>query len=230
MDLVTDFKKYYTDGAKKIIEYLKTVYVNVGDENNAFYLEIDKYYRALFIWKKALFQYSGNSEREKLLDNILHNYCSMVHNVAIGDVKVLYFLYRNIIESFIRYITNNLRTRDLDGLFSNVNRNYVDNEEILKYVQTYVSQLKQIYDESCLYIHADTTKIERDVCTLLDVEKRKNVEKINILKNQFIMINIAMLCLLKVRNTTIFYNMKENAQGYLDYVIPLKERIKESNL
>ncbi len=36
-----------------------------------------------------------------------------------------------------------------------------------------------------------------------------------------------MICVLKIKYSAIFENMKENAKGYLDYVTPFDERIKE---
>ena len=231
MDLVTDYKKYYTNGADRILEHLRTIYKkDMGEKHRDFYLQIDKYYRALLIWEKAFSIHSHNIERDKLLDNILRDYCSMIHNIVFGDVKVLYFLLRNIIESFVRYISNNLLTIDLESLFSNVAKNCVESAECQNYVRTYMAQLKQVYDKSCLYIHADTTRVKEDVYTLLEIYGDQNTEELEAIKKEFVMINVAMLCLLKVKNVAVFRNMKENAQGYLDFVIPLEKRVQEQKI
>lgn len=230
MDLVTDYKKIYVESTEKILEYLRTVYKDPHEERRDFYLEIDKYYRALLIWKDAFSAKSHNIERDKLLDNILHDYCSMVHNIVVADIKVLYFLLRNIIESFVRYISNDLTTRDLEAAFSSVTANCSGDIKLQKFVRVYMSQLKQVYDEACLYIHTDTTKIDKDVYTLLSFNSELDISRLGVIKKDFVMINIAMLSILKVRNVVVMQNMRENAQGYLNFVIPLEERVREQNI
>ena len=42
--------------------------------------------------------------------------------------------------------------------------------------------------------------------------------------------NVAMLCIIKKENCETYDKMKENAQGYLNYIIPLEERIREKKL
>lgn len=226
MDLVTDYKKICSESTEKLIKYLERIYINTdAKENREFFSQIDKYYRALAIWKEALTNKSTNTERDKLLDNVLLDYCSMIHNVVIGDIKVLHFLMRNCIESFVRYITNCLRTKELEKLFSDASQKYSGNIQNL--MRTYMSQLKQVYKESCLYVHADTSKIEKNICTLLMLENSVNGSQKDKIKADFTRINVAMICVLKIKYFTIFENMKENAKGYLDYVTPFDERIKE---
>lgn len=230
MDLVTDYKKIYVESTEKLLEYLRTVYTDFQEDRRDFYLEIDKYYRALLIWKDTFSLRSYNIERDKLLDNILHDYCSMVHNIAIVDIKVLYFLLRNIIESFVRYISNDLTTKDLEAAFSSVTANIVGDDKLQSFVRVYMSQLKQVYDEACLYIHADTTRMNKDMYTLLSFNSEQDIVKLEIIRKDFVMINIAMLSILKVKNVAVLEKMKENARWYLNFVIPLEERIREQKI
>ena len=43
MDLITDYKKIYVDSCKKTKDYLKSLYIDIDEENkNDAYLAIDK--------------------------------------------------------------------------------------------------------------------------------------------------------------------------------------------
>lgn len=143
---------------------------------------------------------------------------------------VLYFLLRNIIESFVRYISNDLTTKDLEAAFSSVTANIVGDDKLQSFVRVYMSQLKQVYDEACLYIHADTTRMNKDMYTLLSFNSEQDIVKLEIIRKDFVMINIAMLSILKVKNVAVLEKMKENARGYLNFVIPLEERIREQKI
>lgn len=226
MDLITDYKKIYVDSCKKTKDYLKSVYIDIDENNkNDAYLAIDKYYRAISIWKRVL---DLEEKETKLINNILLDYCFLLHGFVIFDIKSIKFLFRNIIESFIRFITNDYEGRDIELIFSNITKKYEGKEK--KYLEIYVSQLRQIYDEACLYIHANTEKMNEEIYTLLSIQD--NNEEIEIKKTikEFVRMNVAMLSILKKENSETYDRMKENAQGYLNYIIPLEERIREKEL
>lgn len=217
MDLITDYKKIYVDSCKKTKDYLKSLYIDIDEKNkNDAYLAIDKYYRAISIWKRVL---DLEERDEKLVNNILLDYCFLLHGFVIFDIKSIKFLFRNIIESFIRFITNDYEGRDIELIFSNITKKYEGKEKV--YLGTYISQLKQIYDEACLYIHANTDKMNEEIYTLLSIQTNNAGNEIKKTIEEFTRMNVAMLCIIKKENCETYDKMKENAQGYLNYIIPL---------
>lgn len=226
MDLITDYKKIYVDSCKKTKDYLKSLYIDIDEENkNDAYLAIDKYYRAISIWKRVL---DLEEKDEKIVNNILLDYCFLLHGFVIFDIKSIKFLFRNIIESFIRFITNDYEGRDIELIFSNITKKYEGKEKV--YLGTYISQLKQIYDEACLYIHANTDKMNEEIYTLISIQTNNVGDEIKKTIEEFIRMNVAMLCIIKKENCETYDKMKENARGYLNYIIPLEERIREKKL
>ena len=226
MDLITDYKKIYVDSCKKTKDYLKSLYIDIDEKNkNDAYLAIDKYYRAISIWNRVL---DLEERDEKLVNNILLDYCFLLHGFVIFDIKGIKFLFRNIIESFIRFITNDYEGRDIELIFSNITKKYEGKEKV--YLGTYISQLKQIYDEACLYIHANTDKMNEEIYTLLSIQTNNAGNEIKKTIEEFTRMNVAMLCIIKKENCETYDKMKENAQGYLNYIIPLEERIREKKL
>ena len=72
--------------------------------------------------------------------------------------------------------------------------------------------------------------MNEEIYTLLSIQS--NNEEIEIKKTikEFARMNVAMLSILKKENSETYDRMKENAQGYLNYIIPLEERIREKEL
>src|SRR5699024_5618773 len=137
--------------------------------------------------------------------------------------KILYFLLRNSIEAFIRYVTNNVNGRDLERMFSDISEG--GNDIWKSYIQIYTSQLKQVYDTACQYIHSDMSKIEADIFTLIELQNEKKEDLPKILRQDFIKVNVAMLSILKLKYNIVYNKIRDNAKGYLTYVIPLKDRL-----
>ena len=103
MDVVSDFKRTIEKNTANSMNILNKVYKKKEiNSRKEFIREINKYYTGL----RVLFQYTSGEEKQvQLLNNILLNMCSLLNCVIIGDIRLIYFLYRNTIESFLRYIS-----------------------------------------------------------------------------------------------------------------------------
>lgn len=224
MDLVSDFTRLIDKNTGATIDFLKSKYVIVNeDKNYNFIKDINKYYTGVSIWVKKITE-SNNSEQIMLLNNILMDYCSILNSVILGDEKIFYFLVRNIIESFIRAITMNFTTRDLEQLFKDIAIGE-ENEYCKQKIQTHVSRLKQIYNDSCLYIHADTSKIPMSLTNLIkyyNYGEEKNFEEARV---TFKKINLAMLNIFQLLYRDTYIDFKDNAKSYLNELIELEDRI-----
>ncbi|MGX4490459.1 hypothetical protein ACWJV3_13065, partial [Clostridioides difficile] len=186
---------------------------------------INKYYTLITFWINAFKSNVISNDKSILLDNILLDYCSLMHCVTLGDIKLINFLFRNIIESILRYITDELETKDLESLFKKMSSGIVDNTE--KYLlQTYASQIKQVYDDTCLYIHTDISKIQQNLTNLIDYKLNLEESKIDFLNNTFNKMNISILNILRIKYYPIYLAMKDNAKGFHDQFIPLEDKIK----
>lgn len=228
MDLITDFKKIINQNTENTIASLEKIYININvDKNYKFYKDISKYYTAISSWVEVLKENFKDDNGKILLNNVLLDYCSIIHCVALGDVKLINFLLRNIIESFLRYITNELIARDIEEMFRQLSLN--TNEEEKKMIQVYSSQIKQIYDDTCLYVHADTSRMPTDLTTLLDYYCNSINIEMDSLRKVFEKLNIALINLLKIKYVYLFVNMKVNVKGFLDEIVPIDERVKYQN-
>lgn len=228
MDLITDFKKIINQNTENTITSLKKIYININeDKNYTFYKDISKYYTAISSWVEVLKETFKDDNSKILLNNVLLDYCSIMHCVALGDVKLINFLFRNIIESFLRYITNELTARDIEEMFRKLSLN--TNEKEKKLIQVYSSQIKQIYDDTCLYVHADTSRMPTDLTNLLDYYRNSINIEMESLRKAFERLNIALINLLKIKYVELFINMKINVKGFLDEIVPIDERVKYQN-
>lgn len=222
MDLVTDFQKMINTNTKKSISFLQKIYISVDQEKKYdLYRDVNKYYTAMSIWVKNLIEYD-DSENNILLNNILLDYCSIINCIVLNDKKLIFFEIRNIIESFIRIVTKNYTTRDLEKLFRDINA--IESIECKKnQMQIHISRLKQSYDEACLHIHTDTTRIPMSLTNLIDYNL--NDISINEAMTTFNKVNLAMLNILKIKYIETYMSLKDNAKTYMDELLKLEDRI-----
>lgn len=222
MDLVSDYKKIIHENTECVKESLSNTFKKVPEEYESFYYDINKYYIALNAWSSKL----EKDDSSVFFDNILFDLCSLIHCVVLGDKKLINFLYRNIIESFWRYCTNDSTSKDMEHIFRKVNFLSEGSKRIV--TMKYNSQLKQNYDQNCHYIHVDIAMIEPDLKSLMDYYE--NDRDLSQLQKEFCMICNAMLCILYLLYPKAYNNMKDNAKGYLQELIPLKNRVELYNL
>ena len=223
MDLVTDFDSLIQKNSEKSLAKLNELYKDVKqDLRKNFYKSINKFYTAMEVWVRQLSQKEIDEENKIILKNILYNYCLILHIVVIGDKKILNFLYRNTIEGFIRYLTGELESRELDSLFSKVNK--VESGKCRSTMEIYISRLKQIYDESCLYIHTDTSRMPDDLITLLDLQNKHNEIDLKEEKDTFDKMNLAMINILKIKYYDLYKEFKDNIKSYMDELLTLDDR------
>ncbi|WP_026393989.1 hypothetical protein [Acetobacterium malicum] len=229
MDLVTDYKAITNENTNNTVTYLRKIY-SADNFDEEFIYNINKYYTALSTW----FSYINCDEEalNKLLDNILFNYCSLIHCIVFKDNKIIHFLIRNTIESFFRFCNKDIVSKQVDILFENANKLLPigDNKNML---MNFTSQMKQIYNENCLYIHAAPEKMKLDLNNLLDYQSNQNQDKNNEYlnaKKDFIKVNNAMLCTLLLIYNQDFKRMKLNAQGYIEEAMNFSDRLKIRNL
>lgn len=177
IDLVTDFKELINKSTDDTIVALGNIYKNLNLEiNRKFINNVNKYYIIMNVWNKKLKVKFNNADISRLLDNILLDYCSILNCVILSDEKLLNFLYRNIIESTLRIISGDLKTREIDNLFTDISKNSVGTKE-KELLQMYSSQLKRIYNNNCLFIHTDTQKIPENITNLFEYNNNSNENK-----------------------------------------------------
>ncbi|MFQ9672145.1 MAG: hypothetical protein ACLRZT_02065 [Clostridium paraputrificum] len=229
IDLVTDFEKIININTQKTIKVLKSTFNNVNEEKNkSFIKSVTKYYTAIAIWNNNLSNIFGVNRR-RLIDNILLDYCSLLNCIVLGDEKLINFLYRNIIESILRVITNELKIKEIDSLFKIEKLGYRNIYE-KKLIETYSSRIKSIYINSCKYVHADIDKIPKKITNLLEYYTNSNNSNNNKMLREFEELNISILCILRIKYSNIYNNFKPNSKSFVEEIIPLKERIKIANI
>nr|WP_312986019.1 hypothetical protein [Clostridioides sp.] len=226
MDLTTDFKKIIKVNTESSIESLNKIYISVNREDNyLFYKEINQYYTLLKSWFTML-QKKYDEDFDLLLDNILINYCSLMHCVTLCDLKLINFLFRNTIESFLRFLLLDIENRDIERMFSELSSESIGCEKEL--IQMYSSQMRQIYTDNCFYIHAQPSKMIKDFNTLLDYKNNidnPNLELYN-LRIKFSNLNVAILSLLRIKYAERYIYMKDNIKSMHDEILPLQENIR----
>ena len=191
LDLVTDFKAIIKKSTNDVIEVLDKVYKNLNLEINKKFIEdVNKYYIIMNVWNKKLKCKFNNNDISKLLDNILLDYCSILNCIILSDEKLLNFSYRNIIESVLRIISGNLETKEIDSLFGVIG-NKASNDLEKKHLQSYLSVLKSIYNNSCLFIHTDIKKIPENITNLFEYNKNSNERKEKYLSDNFNKLNVS---------------------------------------
>lgn len=226
IDLVTDFKELINKSTDDTIVALKKIYINLNLEiNRKFINNVNKYYIIMNVWNKKLKVKFNNADISRLLDNILLDYCSILNCVILSDEKLLNFLYRNIIESALRIISGDLKTREIDNLFNDISKNSVGTKE-KELLQMYSSQLKSIYNNNCLFIHADTQKIPENITNLFEYNNNSNENKEKYLEKDFERVNIDILCIYQIIYYEIYLNLKSNAKGLMDEIIPYDYRLR----
>ncbi len=230
VDLVTDFKKIIDISTEDTINILKNTFVEVNSEKNELFVRsISKYYMIMSIWNKKLKETTQDYKIGKLLDNILLDYCSILNCVILGDEKVLNFLYRNIIESVLRVISSEFESKEIDALFNGIGRDCSGSVE-KTVLNSYSSLLKSIYNVNCLYIHTDVEKIPDNLINLIAYNNNsKELNTDNLIK-KFDDLNIAILCIFQIKYYNIYINLKSNAKGLMDELIPFKNRVKFSEV
>ncbi|WP_270558165.1 hypothetical protein, partial [Clostridium perfringens] len=76
---------------------------------------------AINLWKKQLEAKLELNEKDKiLLCNLNLNFCSLINCVVLGDEKLINFLYRNIIETILRFCTKEYESKDLEAMFKKI--------------------------------------------------------------------------------------------------------------
>lgn len=225
IDLVTDFKKIINDKIEDTFEFLSSIYKNI-DINDTNYKdiirELNKSYVLISIWKNKF----DTEENIMLINNILLNYCSLTHAIFLKDSKVINFLFRNSIESFLRFINNQPDTRDLESLFSDL-KEKVSISQGKSLIIDYSSQLKDIYDNSNFYIHTYINNIP-DIKTLNEY-LHNDTFNYKTIKRDLEKMNKAMVCILRIVYIDVFITLKPNAQAAHYEFMPLDENEKFDN-
>ncbi|MBI6008372.1 hypothetical protein H8J91_04310 [Clostridium perfringens] len=226
MDLVTDFKEIIDENTEKTINSLKEIYIEVNeDKKYDFYKSISKYYTAINLWKKQLEAKLELNEKDKiLLCNLNLNFCSLINCVVLGDEKLINFLYRNIIETILRFCTKEYESKDLEAMFKKIC--ITDNINKKKYLEKYSSQLKSIYINSCHYVHTDTSKINYDLVNL--IKYKHNIEEFDLKKenNNFCKMLSIILQILQIMYIDLFEKMKSTSKAYFYDLSDLEQRIE----
>ena len=210
---------------ESVIELLELMYKNISLETNKdFYRTITTYYSAISIIIKKLKTDEESTDKIILLDNVLLNFCSLIHCVVLKDIKLINFIYRNIIESVIRYIANDFTTRDLEQLFKILTNYSLHVSSGTDLVRKYGGQLKYIYTKNCSYVHTDPSKIPTNLVNLTDYQSIDNQDQISYLKKDFEILNTAIIGLFKVLYKDKYIDLPINNKIYIDEITPLKNR------
>lgn len=229
VDLITDFKDVIENSTKNSISELNETFKSLNlDKNKTFVKNINKFYMAIAMWHKYLKDNISDNNRDILLDNILLDFCSLLNCIILGDEKLIKFLYRNIIESILRYITLKLDSRDIDTMFKDISLDCNGTIE-KKLLQEYSSVLKSIYNDTCLYVHTDISKITPSLTDLMKYNKNGKKLRMDKLLNDFNNLNVSILCIFQIKYYDIYLSFKGNVQGLINEVIPLEDRIKLSD-
>lgn len=224
MDFVTDFKQQINKNTTSCMNELNNVFHNIkSDKNKAFYKDINKYYTGMAIWVDLLNKDVKLKENKVLLDNILLDYCSILHCVVLGDVKLIKFLYRNIIESFARYITTELYSKEIDSIIKSICKELNSTRREIGLI--YESQLKQIYNDACVYVHADINNMIPNLTTLINYKNNSEEVSLDTIKQDFSKVSRCMICLLIIIHKEMYINMKDNAKAYINEILTLEDRI-----
>ena len=225
MDVVSDFKRTIEKNTANSMNILNKVYKKKEiNSRKEFIREINKYYTGL----RVLFQYTSGEEKQvQLLNNILLNMCSLLNCVIIGDIRLIYFLYRNTIESFLRYISQDYAMKNLEDLFACIDNGSSGIEKNI--LTKYKSQIKYIYSEACKYIHTDINKVPENINNM----KRFNTYVKRNLKEElkyFRRLSILIISIIKIKYPEKYMCLKANAKAYIDDIIPLEKRTEYQDI
>jgi len=227
MDYISNHKQTIIHNTISTMNSLKQIYIDINAlKNRSFYKEITKYYSAIAIIINTLKANEYSEPRRTLLDNILLNFCSLIHCIVLRDIKLINFIFRNIIESIIRYLTNELTSRDLDLLFKSLTTFPSDGFTGPNLIQKYGGQLKDIYTRNCLYVHTDTSKIPTNLVNLSDYKNYDSDNEISVLLNDFKILNLAIISLYKIFYKNLYSDTPINQKSYIDELTPLDYRVE----
>lgn len=220
MDLVTDFKEIISNNTHNTFSELTKIYNDPQIEKNYNLIkEINTSYTLISIWRNNL----ANESNIELINNILLNYCSLTHSIILKDIKIINFILRNIIESFIRFINSDARSKDLEGLFKKL-REKSPNSVGERLIEAYSSQLKDIYTQNNFYVHTDISKIP-DIKTLIEYRDNNSIDYVFI-ENQIKKLTNSMVNIFRIVYINIFIDMKSNSKGLHYEIISLKDNEK----
>lgn len=221
MDLITDFHKIIEESTNNTILELKKFFnIDVVNDNQQFIKKVNTYYIALQIWNKKL----KDDKNNIFLDNILLNYCSILNCIVLKDEKVIYFLYRNTIESMIRVLSCEFSSRDIEEIFKKISHPTISANQ-KRILQDHISLLKSIYKECCQYVHTNPDYIPK-ITILPSYYSSRKKEKMLELMKIFSNLNTSILCILKIKHDDIYSDLKPNARSFLNEITPLKHRTK----
>lgn len=220
MDLVTDFKEIISNNTNSTFNELTKIYNNPQTEKNYNLIkEINTSYTLISIWRNNL----ANESNIQLLNNILLNYCSLTHSIILKDIKIINFILRNIIESFIRFINSDTCSKDLEDLFKKL-RKKAPNAVGETLIEAYSSQLKDIYTQNNLYVHTDISKIP-DIKTLIEYRNNDSINYVFI-ESQIKKLTNSMVNIFRIVYINVFIGMRPNSQGLHYEIISLKDNEK----
>lgn len=218
MDLVSDFKERIESSTLQTVLSLNKIYKNISHQKKDFIREINKFYIGI----RILFHYMSGEEKQVVLsNNILLDMCSLLHCVVLGDVKLIFFLYRNIIESFLRYLTKDYDSKNLDGLFNIIDGGTSGKEKQI--LEKYKSQIKDIYTECCRYIHVNIKNIPKNI---YDLKKYDTYIKndLSTEKKKFQQLSVLIISILEIKYNDKYRLLKGNSKAYIDEIMPRKQR------
>lgn len=156
---VHDFKKSLNDDYKRYLKYLKEKYPNrIDDKTRDSLKKLHKNLWLLHIVKETL------EEENAYFQDVFSNILSLIHSTIIKDRKIINFLSRNTIESFIKFskifcdkidVNNNPRE-----IFEEIFKTYKDNN----YMHNKYQAIKSSYSLFCGVVHGrniETSKMSK---------------------------------------------------------------------
>lgn len=215
IDLITDFDNIVNEQLIGIVEYCKEQFnlEEVDKDTKSHIRTLIKSYVIIGIWYKKL-----PTINNLFIMDILGNLCSILHMIILKDVKGLNFFSRNTIENFLRYMTKDLTSKNIDGLFAFKNYEiWSENKKYDSQLNISLEILKHKYSELCKYVHSDTSimTFEKACLTQYSNNNTDLSKHIKTLKQIMEQINIILFVIYQDK----YNSLKTNAKTLIiDYI------------
>lgn len=133
-----------------LINYLEKYYKKkLSDKKKQILKMVHKHVWITMIWKEKLL----NTHNEYINDMILDLF-SIIHSCVIGDLKVINFLIRNLIEDFIKYCKIYYNEIDCMSMPRDIFSIIFSKTKNDDFIHNNYSIIKSIYSDMCLTVHS----------------------------------------------------------------------------
>lgn len=172
---VNDYMRPLKKDFDNLIIYLEKYYnKNNSDQVRQSLRGIHKHIWMSIIWKKELIK-----QEDVFVNDIILNLLAIIHNCVIGDLKVINFLTRNIIEDYIKHCKNYYAAIDVNSAPRDIFPIIFAEATGDTYIHSNFEIIKSTYTQLCTVVHSTNLDSAQVCCCLEAYDKFYTDEHIN---------------------------------------------------